>query len=40
MANKAARIHKETDPEKIALKEAVADLRSLITDQGVFPAFP
>ncbi|KAJ7453930.1 hypothetical protein B0H11DRAFT_2176342 [Mycena galericulata] len=34
MANKAARIHKDSDPEKIMLKEAVADLRSLITDQG------
>ncbi|KAJ7460553.1 SNF2 family N-terminal domain-containing protein [Mycena latifolia] len=34
MANKVARIHKDDDPEKIALKRAVADLRKFIADQG------
>ncbi|KAJ6581273.1 SNF2 family N-terminal domain-containing protein [Mycena capillaripes] len=34
MSGKVARIHREDDPEKRALKEAVADLRLLITDQG------
>ncbi|KAJ7918695.1 SNF2 family N-terminal domain-containing protein [Mycena leptocephala] len=34
MAGKIGRIHKDDDPEKISLKQAVADLRLLITDQG------
>ncbi|KAF8055235.1 SNF2 family N-terminal domain-containing protein [Lyophyllum atratum] len=29
----ATRIHRDTDPEKVALKEAVAGLRQLMTDQ-------
>jgi hypothetical protein len=39
MAGKIGRIHKDDDPEKISLKQAVADLRLLITDQGIPPAF-
>jgi E3 ubiquitin-protein ligase SHPRH len=31
----AARIHRDKDPEKLLVKEAVADLRQLITDQGM-----
>jgi len=31
----ATRIHKEGDPEKVALKEAVADLRQFMTDQSL-----
>ncbi|KAJ6504820.1 SNF2 family N-terminal domain-containing protein [Mycena vitilis] len=34
LAAMAGRIHKETDPQKIALKKAVLDLRRLITEQG------
>ncbi|KAJ7026292.1 SNF2 family N-terminal domain-containing protein [Mycena alexandri] len=34
MVGKIARIHKDEDPEKLALKDAVADLRRFITDQG------
>ncbi|KAJ7743179.1 SNF2 family N-terminal domain-containing protein [Mycena metata] len=34
MVSKIARIHKDEDPEKLALKDAVADLRRFITDQG------
>ncbi|KAJ7180438.1 SNF2 family N-terminal domain-containing protein [Mycena filopes] len=34
MVSKMTRIHKEDDPEKMALKGAVADLRRFIIDQG------
>ncbi|KAJ7623410.1 SNF2 family N-terminal domain-containing protein [Roridomyces roridus] len=34
MGTRAARIHKETDPLKLTLKDAVGDLRRLVTDQG------
>ena len=31
----AARIQRDTDPEKLLVKKAVSDLRQLITDQGI-----
>ncbi|KAJ7132049.1 SNF2 family N-terminal domain-containing protein [Mycena epipterygia] len=34
MASRAARMHKDEDPEKIMLKRAIADLRKLIAEQG------
>ncbi|KAJ6625017.1 SNF2 family N-terminal domain-containing protein [Mycena sp. CBHHK59/15] len=34
MGSTVARMHKDDDPEKIALKRAIADLRKLIADQG------
>jgi hypothetical protein len=40
MANNVARIHKDDDPEKIMLKQAVTDLRKFISDQGMLVPVP